>query len=218
MAHLDTRSTSLLPAPPPPKPAPAPKQDPLLPTHCDWCAGRLKGPKGRGARRRTDSIDVDGATVCLDCAKFFGEFDGYIGMPGCTNLSHADTVARMEKVRKEGYGMVLINRTFSAPDGTQLTVELGDVFKLQLPASAGRGGDSCDRQRTQAAFTVTAAIGPYPLTLFLHEVSPISFLEIMNLRAAGELEEAYVAQDDEIGHFRPTPALRAAIDAAYGPR
>jgi hypothetical protein len=60
-------------------------------------------------------------------------------------------------------------------------------------------------------------VGPCKLTLWPHEVSAISFLVIMELKRAGEIEESFVAQEDESGYFAPRADLREMIYDCFGP-
>ncbi len=44
----------------------------------------------------------------------------------------------------------------------------------------------------------------------------VSFTEIMSLRDTGEVSEAYVASNDEVGYFAPTDELRIQIKNTFG--
>lgn len=208
MAHIDVKAGALAPAPTPKaprEPRAAPKSH-----ECAYCFGT-------GTKRRAGFVAYKGAMICSCCANFFG-VGSIWGMPGCTNLSHAETVKKIEALRAAEYAMVLIGpRSFAAGDGASLTVELGDVMRVSVPP-IDIGATACSARRTMDMFSVHVHLGRYPIRLFLHECSAIDFMTILKMRQDGSIEEAYAAADDDIGHFRATAQARADIDATFGSR
>lgn len=188
-----------------------PKPDPVY--FCAACEGRLE-TKRRRVMAFTNHGDDD-ANYCLPCTTHFGLAMG----GGATNDSPQGAKEKIERLRKEGWAMILRAGSFSSA-GATVSVEPGDIMK---PARIGLVDNSdeddrpyCTPRRTQEMFSITIKIGPHELTLFTHEFGSISFVAVMEMRKAGELVDAFVSDDDEVGHFTPTPKIREMIYNAFG--
>lgn len=191
----------------PPAPEPKPKRsriDPVPP--CSLCGAQI--PK-RTAVRTT----YDGDAVCGCCDSFFGLTTG---LPGVTRVTPKKAAARVEDAKQCRWVVMLVKRTFGREDGGTITLETGDVVNVSRSGASVDPGLPPSGKRTMSLFTVDVTLAGIPVTLFPHEFSPIDFASIVSLRQDGELIEAYVSPDDDVGHFTPTPALRAEIDAAFG--
>lgn len=176
-----------------PKPPPSPSPEIV----CTACAGVIQRKRGQlsGVARGENG-------ECNFCASFFG-FDSFHGV---TNLNAQDSLKRIAELREQGWGIVL--RTQRLAEGSGLTIEIGcgDIFKITRAGAEGRmqERENCCRARTMELFSTHIQVGPCDIKLWPHEIAPISFVTIMELRRAGEIEESFVAAEDEQGYFKPT--------------
>jgi hypothetical protein len=156
---------------------------------------------------------VGSAESCRFCMLFFGETD--FMDRGVTSLSADDAKERLDKIREAQWVMVLKRGVFSMPNGESVEIEPGDMFKAARVGLETVEGD-CSRERTKQMFSVDVSIGPHVLTLWPHEAAQISFIQIMQMKGAGELTECFLSPDDEQGHFVPTQVIRDQIYAVFG--
>lgn len=181
---------------------------------CKQCGGVL-AKKKRSARSLYDHVeDFDGA--CRFCCAIFGTGPYQRGVTDCPPAEARKT---LDKLREHGYGMILRKGSFGDNDGT-IEIEPGDIFRIKragLSSHADAVMENCSTERSKECFSIEIEVGPIPLILWPHEISAISFVTIMELRRAGEIEESYVAQDDATGYFRPTEEMREQIYAFFGP-
>lgn len=183
---------------PPPKPSRKAREE-----TCCACSGVLT------RSNKEILLDDERGQRCKHCAIFFGDDTRF----GVTNRSHDESSKIINEIREAGWLLILRRGEFEG-----LEVEPGDIFKVRRSGIAADTDDTpkCSKERTRELFSATVLIGPHELVLWPHEVSPIRFGTLMQLKAAGELEEVFVSGDDEIGHFKPTDALRAEIYATFG--
>lgn len=175
------------------KPRAAPKPpDEII---CSVCEGVIEHRK-----RRVTYVGDEGE--CWFCDNFFGAG----GLVGVTNVSPKDAIARMKQLREHQWGIILRTGRFGDGSGLMIEVGCGDIFKIARAGAEGRmhEREACSRARTMELFSTHVNVGPVDLTLWPHEISPISFVTVMELRRAGEIEEAFVAAEDEQGYFKPT--------------
>jgi hypothetical protein len=185
------------------------KKELLSPTHCEACGGRLSD-RERKSTRFTEEFEG----TCTFCVSFFGM--GPHGR-GCCDMNAEEVKDRFEKLREQKWAMVLKAGSYGTHSGLTVEVEPGDIFQLARVGLDNPGEEEwCSRERTMQSFTITINIGTIPLVLFPHEVSAISFITIMQLKQAGELEESFVSSNDPAGHFRPNQELREQIYATFG--
>ncbi len=124
---------------------------------------------------------------------------------------------RVPKARESGWVMSLVSRAFGER-GYTFNVDLGDVFKVKRSGRFSDGPNTCSRRRSKDTMSVSVSVGPFNLTLFAHEFSPMTMFEILELRTAGELTEEFLATNDEVGYFTPGAELRAQIRNVFGSR
>ena len=182
---------------------------------CDACGGDM-GPGGfketRVRGRRAFVETTSNSPRCSHCTSFFGR--GILG--GMTNVSPTRALEVVNAAREAGYVMLLRHGVFGSKTFT-LRVEPGDVFKVSR-AGVVEKNDSptpCSKERTWQKFTVSVRVAGEELIQLPHEVSGISFVRVMELRAAEVLSEVYVSTDDQDGHFAPPPKVRESINAAF---
>lgn len=178
------------------------------PDVCPHCYGAIQND------RRKKSTTLERVGCCVHCALFFGL--GGHPWGGTTNWQPDAARARLEELRRDGFGMVLFSGHFG--DGNiRISVEAGDILKIER---AGATGDNespdCSAARTKATFSAAVKIGPSELILWPHEIAAISFAKIMELRTLGQIEDSYVAAEDECGYFRPTKEMRKQIYERFG--
>jgi hypothetical protein len=164
---------------------------------CSACAGIVEIKRARFPGR---GLDEDGK--CHHCAGFFG-FDCFRGV---TDLTPEDALKRMADLREQQWGIVLKSQRLAEGSGLTIEIGMGDIFKIMRAGADGRYNEReiCNRTRTMEIFATHIQVGPCDITLWPHEISPISFLTVMELRKAGEIEESFVAAEDEQGYFKPT--------------
>lgn len=187
---------------------------------CKLC-GSLIEQKKRGGFSRWLEEEHDGA--CLHCAKIFGVdgiADQIFGTPvGVTSLSADDCIKRIDALREAQWGMILKAGAFGTANGQGVIVEPGDIVKIHRAGLSDPSIDAsefCSYARSKERFSVEIMIGPLPLVLWPHEIAAVSFLTIMDMKKAGEIEESFVAQEDECGYFKPRDDLRAEIYDCFG--
>lgn len=170
---------------------------------CDCCGGQVGFAT---VKKKLDS-------TCAHCKLFFG-----LGVvSGCTN-KNPDQARKIIHEAKE-FGWVMILRRFhcAAANGDRCEVDAGDIFRVQRAGSNKTDElDPCSKERTWNMFTLSVMIGPHELTQFPHEISPMSFVHVMDLQAKKQVEMVYVSKDDEYGHFTPLPELRSQIYQTFG--
>jgi hypothetical protein len=180
-----------------------PKRKPIAPSierRCKTCNGVI-GEKKRG--RPVCVFDEESHPVCVECAKFFGDF-GFFG-GGVTNLDPPAAHDRIRDLREKGWGILIKSGQFADSSGIQISVQIGDIFKIVRAGLMDPDVEAqCSKSRTLQLFSIDISVGPVPLRLWPHEISAISWITIMELRKAGEIEEAFVAAEDEHGYFKPT--------------
>lgn len=178
-----------------------PAANPLIELRCKTCDGIISSEKRRN--RAASISDEDGNPICIECAKFFGDF-GFCGV-GVTNLDAADAGKRIKDLKEQGWGIILKSGNFGDAGGTMISIQIGDIFKIVRAGLVdGNAEARCSPQRTSQLFSIDISVGPIPLKLWPHEIAAISWITIMELRKAGEIEEAFVAAEDEHGYFKPT--------------
>jgi hypothetical protein len=195
-------------------PARAPRKEAktvdLQERRCEGCECSVPLQAATRSRRIIGGDYVDG--MCAHCAAFFGTSF----LAGCTNDSPADVKRKLERLREDGFLMLLRDLSLTAKDGNIINLGAADIFPCvptnPLPDPDGRP----EKDHTWSLFTLQVQVGPYPVTLMPHEWSPIGLRAIMRCKSAGELTEAFVGADDRTGHFAPTPELRAQIVATFG--
>nr|WP_023842550.1 hypothetical protein [Burkholderia sp. M701]BAO19007.1 hypothetical protein [Burkholderia sp. M701] len=179
----------------------------------DMGSGGFKETKVRG-RKAYVSVAEDDIPYCAHCRDFFG-----IGRlhPGRTNVPPAVARDEMRETQEAGYVMLLRSRRFGC-QGFNVCVEAGDVFKVARAGSPAYSGNRPlpSAERTKSMFSISLSILGEGLILFPHEFSPISFVRVMELRATGELNEVYLSNEDQEGHFAPSPKVRKLIMATFG--
>lgn len=187
---------------------------------CKYCSGVLPKLKRRGYDAGLDE-EFDGA--CRHCRHLFG-FDDYspiIGQLmdiGVTRFSPEESIERIEKLRADGWGMILVSASFGA-GGSVVEIEPGDIMKISragFTAAASDATERCSRERSKERFSISVNVGPLPLVLWPHEIAAVSFLAIMDMKRAGEIQESFVAHEDECGYFKPSDELREQIYDLFG--
>jgi len=188
--------------------APRPPEPSVRPTigSCKACGGWWKLERWEARREEHD--------LCKHCMSIYGGEDAPFAR-GATNVLPEDAQEKLDAVRKSEWVIVLRRLTLGHPAGVSVEVGPGDCLR---PARIGadRAPGPCSQERSRACATLEVQIGPVTITLWPHEFSAVSWVSIMQMRAAGELEECYVSDGDEQGHFRPPEALREEIYAAFG--
>lgn len=188
------------------------------PRVCEACdgdmgSGGFKETKVRG-RKAYVSVAEDDIPYCAHCRDFFG-----IGRlhPGRTNVPPSVARDEMREAQEAGYVMLLRSQRFGC-QGFNVRIEAGDVFKVARAGSPAYSGDRPlpSAERTKSMFSVSLSILGEGLILFPHEFSAISFVRVMELRASGELNEVYLSNEDQEGHFAPSPKVRELIMATFG--
>lgn len=162
---------------------------------CSVCGGVIERSKRR-------SIYVGEEGECFFCDNFFGAG----GLMGVTDVSPKDALKRMAELREHQWGIILRTGRFAESSGLAIEVGCGDIFKIARAGAEGRMQERefCSRTRTMELFATHINVGPVDLTLWPHEIAAISFVTVMQLRKAGEIEESFVAAEDEQGYFKPT--------------
>lgn len=162
-----------------------------------------------------DDYDEDeDARICIYCRKFFG-----IGVPfGGSTRDRPDDVKKKFAQITEGaeWAMLLMHQTFATPGGQSVTVERGDVFKIIRNGRGDWPSELPSHDRSMKSFTIDVALGPVTLTVFSHEFAPQHQAYILSLVADGEMEVKYLCQEDSIGYYTPTEAVREQIKAMFG--
>lgn len=187
---------------------------------CKLCGGII--PQRKRGFFATVQVDDEHGGACIFCCRLFGL--GLSGDPfglstSVTSLSPEDCITRLEALRADNWGIILKAGTFGTQAGHSIEIEPGDIVKIHragLSDSSNEAAEYCSQSRSKERFTIEIMIGPLPLILWPHEIAAVSFLTIMDLKRAGELEESYVAQEDECGYFRPTDEIREQIYACFG--
>lgn len=181
---------------------------------CSFCQAILvdKGLKFSMVVDYAEDDDDEDSRLCLPCRAFFGV--GHMG--GCTNYSPEQTLERLKKAKEDQWAMVLVDRTFSAPGGTNFTIEKGDFFKITRIGADDYVSELPSGDRSMKKASVDIAVGPIALTLFPHEYSPQSMTYILGLLADKEVEVKYICQEDEIGYYTLTPEVREIVRNMYG--
>lgn len=182
---------------------------------CVFCAGLLIDKALKGAVDVEDD-DEDGA-YCFHCRQFFGLQMDMLGFGGVTNYSPADTLKKLQKARDgHEWGMLLVDRTFTAPGGVSFSVEKGDCFKIGRIGALDWPSELASSNRTHKAATVDVMVGPIALTLYPHEFAPMTQGWLLTSVADQEMEVKFICQEDEIGYYTPTPEVREQIKLLYG--
>lgn len=184
---------------------PKPKQ--IVPPdeiRCECCDGLI----GYNNKRKVHT------SPCKGCRNLFGTD----WQRGSTNVTAPEALDKMAKLREAGWGMLLVANSFGAATGGSVSVDAGDVFPIKRAGAADRmeKREAASEERTRAIFTAQIDIGPHVLTLYPHEISPLSFVALMEMKKAGELVEQYVSADDKTGHFTPNEQLREQIYNCFG--
>ncbi len=162
---------------------------------CSVCKGVIEHRK-----RRVTYVGDDGE--CHHCEMFFGVG----GIRGVTDVTPEVALKRMAELREHQWGIILRTGRFAESSGLSIEVGCGDIFKITRAGGDGRMQEReiCSRTRTMELFATHINVGPVDLTLWPHEIAAISFVTVMQLRKAGEIEESFVAAEDEQGYFKPT--------------
>ena len=113
--------------------------------------------------------------------------------------------------------MILKTMRFgSNKTGRIFSVDFGDIFKVhRIGLDTEPEGTSDDVHKR---FTIDILVGQEPLTLYLHEVMPIPWVEIMLLRKEKAYLESYLSNDDKEGYFKPTDEYKAELINKFGNR
>lgn len=186
---------------------------------CKYCDGLIQKAR-RGVFASSIDEELDGA--CLHCLKLFGREDHAdpFGLcAGVTSLSAEQCIERIESLQRDTWGMILKWGKFGTQSGAVVEIEPGDIVKINragLSMTSVSASEYCSQSRSKERFSVEIMIGPLPLVLWPHEIAPVSFLVIMDLKRAGEIDESFVAQEDECGYFKPNDKLRAEIYECFG--
>lgn len=164
-------------------------------TVCSVCGGVIE-------RKKRQTLYVGDEGECYFCDNFFGT----MGLRGVTDVAPQDAVKRMAELREHQWGIILRTGRFAESSGLSIEIGCGDIFKITRAGAEGRMHERefCSRTRTLELFSTHINVGPVDLRLWPHEISPISFVTVMELRKAGEIEECFVASEDEHGYFKPT--------------
>lgn len=154
------------------------------------------------------------ASPCRPCRTFFG----LEAFPGQTDVDPEDALEKMAKLREAGWALILRRMSFGTKSGESYVIEPGDIFKVEQAGDADRLAkyEHASQERTGALFSAAVMVGQERLKLFPHELSSISFVTVMQMKAAGELTECFISAGDAHGHFAPTPEIRAQIYNAFG--
>lgn len=112
----------------------------------------------------------------------------------------------------------MILKSTTVTDGVvTLEVEMGDIFKVEKAGiEPSEHLKLCSKERTLEMFSCYVMVGPCRLKLWPHEIAGISFQTIMDLKRRGEIDESYVAAEDDHGHFKPSDEMRKQIQDMFG--
>lgn len=178
---------------------------------CKTCGGVIQLVKvGRTWSRDGDDTD------CFHCLRFFGNGVRGTWLSGTTDWNSFDSKRRIDEARELGYVMALKTLRLGTDDGLMINIEPADIFKVSRAGASSFSDPKCCYARTKQTFSIEIMVGPAAVTLWPHEFGPIAFARIMELKRLGQIEESYVASEDESGHFAPTQAMRTAIVEQYG--
>lgn len=177
---------------------------------CEACNGIIERPtRRRSPAFATDSFDG----MCRFCCSIFG-VGPYIH--GVTSVSPEEAKKRLADLRLHQFGMILRRGIFGSRESV-IEVEPGDIFQIKRAGiTVDQDEPMCSAARSKELFSVEIEIGPISLLLWLHEISAISFATIMELKRLGEIEESFVATEDQIGYFKPNDTMRAMIYESFG--
>lgn len=164
----------------------------------------------RSRRVDTSSEYLDG--MCYHCGLFFG----FGSTPGCTHDSPQDVKRKLERLREDGFLMLLRDLSLGAKDGNIINLQAADIFPCTPTNPEPDQDGKVSKEHTWSLFTLQLQVGPYLVTLMPHEWSTMNLRTIMECKSAGELTEAFVSADDKSGHFTPTPEIREQIVANFG--
>ncbi|MDH5183995.1 MAG: hypothetical protein OEX12_08915 [Gammaproteobacteria bacterium] len=181
---------------------------------CSACGYTSPITSGRKVLMFEDDYDPN-TYHCKGCVKYFN-LDGLYGSPDrqCDAVSINDTMSKFEV---GSYALILVTQQFTSnTTGRSLKIEMGDALCISRVGFAGDGDGTWKGSQTK--FSIDVHVGTEILTLFPHEVSPISWITIMSLKSDGEYMEAYLEEVDGYGVWQPTLEVREQIINAFGPR
>lgn len=209
MANFNKSDGSL--RPPPPKPKVKRKPRKVEYETCRACGFQMR----LTAKFKMVNEALDG--MCLGCAKHFG-LDQVWGM-GSTNMPYETTLEHLNEIEEAKHIIVTKSGNFGVENtGDMLGVDFGDIFEV------ARVGASEDMKPTgqwdyaMKAFTISIKINGHDLVLFPHEVMPIHWIAIMELKKSGDYCEAYLSTEDSSGYWKPSDEMKAEMNSAYGDR
>jgi hypothetical protein len=220
MARFNQNEGGLVVAPTPPPPKRVrktkAKADPLT---CRSC-GFVGSTKVRGMK-----VYADFDNMCRGCAGFFGEDNagfalvGSQGLHGATNLSLEETLAKLDKVQEAKHIMCLRSQSFGvAETGDSVGTDFGDIFEVAGFGNTEGMTPTGKGDWAMKAYTITIKINGHSLVMFMHEVMPIHWVTIMELRNAKDYEEAYLSSEDSSGYWKPSDEMKETIKSMYGDR
>lgn len=220
MANFNQNEGGLIVAPEPPKPkrvrkAPK-KKDPLV---CRSC-GFVGSTKVRGMK-----VYENFDNMCRGCAGFFGtdEFGftimGGNHLYGATNLTLEETLQKLDECEEAKHVMVMKSQSFGVPEtGDSIGMDFGDIFQVSGFGNTTGITPTGKGDWAMKAYTITVKINGHGLTLFMHEVLPIHWVTIMELKNANDYQEAYLSSSDSAGYWKPSKKMKAQIVAQFGDR
>jgi hypothetical protein len=221
MATFNENEGGLIVAPePPPKPKrAAPKKKKVDPLVCRSC-GFVGSTKVRGMK-----VYADFDNMCRGCAGFFGndtagfEIMGSSALHGATNLSMEETLIKLDECEEAKHVLLLKSQSFGVPEtGDSIGVDFGDVFEVSGFGNTSQITPTGKGDWAMKAYTITIKINGHALTLFMHEVTPIHWVTLMELKKAGDYQEAYLSSKDSGGYWKPSDETKASIVNMYGDR
>lgn len=218
MAKFNQNEGGLIVAPEPPKPKRAKrKPKPVSKLVCRSC-GFVGSTKARGMKVY-ESFD----NMCRGCAGFFGtDSEGHALLSGkylngATNLTLEDTLKKLDEVAEAKHVICMKSQSFGVPEtGDTVGIDFGDIFAVSTFGSTDKITPTGKGDWAMKAYTITIKINGHSLTLFMHEVAPIHWVAIMELKNSKQYEEAYLSGDDSAGYWRPSDETKAEIKAMYG--
>lgn len=174
---------------------------------CSCCGYQFTGTVAQRKKRFVTEYNDD--LICIGCYQFFET--------GYTNISPTHTKRRLEEIELAGWVTILKTGNYcGAKSGINFTVEFGDIFKVsRVGASEEPDGTP---EGSFRRFTIDITVGPETLTLYPHEAGSVTWTEIMFLRSDGEIQEAFLCQEDNTGYFTPTPEFKQQLIEAFGHR
>jgi len=152
--------------------------------------------------------------MCSGCAKHFGHGDVW-GMTGSTDLSFEDTIEKMNEIEEAKHILIMKSANFGVPEsGDMVGVDFGDIFAVSRVGTETKPTGKWDYARL--AYSVSIKINGNDLVLFLHEVAPMNWIKLMELKKSGEYEEAYLSTEDQSGYWKPSDETKASIVNQFG--